>query len=280
MKFIKNIKKLFKHKGFTLSEVMVTLGVLGVIGAIIIPAITKVSPDANKVMFKKAYSSLERAVSNMINDDTLYDSSPTWTYGATTYNCVDNTGATVSCGFHDVLTTANALYTNNKFCYLLSQQLNTVGTAFCPTNATATSYGYFGTSDGVYWNVYNHVADSTTASNATPSSTATEFPLNSTFYTTKILMDVNGTKGPNCTLDTNGNAYTAFYNGTAAGSFNYSATCRDPDRFIIGVRYDGRLVAGMSGGTPAAPTAVTGVAGDITDQNAITLLSTPSNNIK
>ena len=59
-------------KGFTLSEVMVTLGVLGVLAAILIPAITKVTPSTERVMFKKAHATLEKAVSEMIEDETNY----------------------------------------------------------------------------------------------------------------------------------------------------------------------------------------------------------------
>lgn len=261
------------RKGFTLAEVLLTLGILGIIAVMLLPTMRKVTPDTNKLMFKKAYSNLENIIEGISNDETVYPPQNNWTYGSNSYTCTDNNSVTVQCGFHNVLTTANALYANNKFCTLLTQQINTTGTTFCPVNSTASGYGYFGTSDGIYWNVFNSIADSTTASNATPSSTATEFPLNSNYYTTKILIDVNGTKGPNCTLDTNGNTYAAFYNGTAAGSFNYSASCSNPDRFIISVRYDGKMLVGCSKDEAAVCTT-------ITDQNAINMLLTPSQNVR
>lgn len=157
-------------KGFTLSEVMITLGILGVLAAIIIPAVMNVSPDSNKVMFKKAHSTLEKTVETLINDDVNYPSNVT---GQTT----DGTNVTVARGFNNTDITGTVVPAgNDKFCYLFAQQLNTVGTVTCTANQTGT----FETTDGISWFI-------------TPST----FPLRADSYNT-IMVDVNGNKGPNC----------------------------------------------------------------------------------
>lgn len=59
--------KLFKLKlGFTLSEVLITLGIIGVVAAITIPGlITKFRESQYRVAYKKTYSSLNQAIKYM-----------------------------------------------------------------------------------------------------------------------------------------------------------------------------------------------------------------------
>ena len=187
--------------GFTLSEVMVTMGILGVLAAILIPAVMSVSPDQNKVMLKKAYYTLEKAVSDLINDDSNYPLDPP---GTTT-----DTGQTVSQGFHYKTAGGTAIpANNNKFCYLLSESLNTVGTVDCDPAGSGASTGMsFTTSDGMLWTIY----DST-------------FELHATNYlqVAVVLVDVSGpNKGDNCD-----------YNGGAG---------KHPDQFKFRIRYDGKM---------------------------------------
>jgi len=194
-------------KGFTLSEVMVTMGILGILAAIIIPAVTKLTPDNNKVMFKKAYYTAEKAVSDLINDDSLYPSS-------SIANTTDTTPIVgVQQGFFNTVATGMGLpASNDKFCYFFSQRLNTVS-ANC-TNATVAGVpAYtFTTTDGVVW---------------TYTLQATPFKMDATTYlTTDVLsVDVNGAKAPNC--------FTVAPTACTAGVF--------PDRFRLRIRYDGKM---------------------------------------
>lgn len=187
-------------KGFTLAEVMITLGILGVLAAIIIPAVANVSPDVSRVMFKKAYSTLEKTVSNMINDDTSYPSEMT---GTTT-----DTGRSVAQGlYYD--TDVSGI---SKFCSLFSQSVNTVGNVDCTmTGASAAATPAFTTSDGIDWYLLG-----TTLSH--------DVPLADNTYKL-IVVDVNGSKKPNC-----GEESTTPCTGSTI-----------PDRYQIGVRYDGKL---------------------------------------
>lgn len=184
-------------KGFTLSEVMVTLGVLGVLAAVIIPAVMSVRPDTERVMFKKAYSTIEKSVSDLINNETYY---PTDVTGTTT-----DTSLLVPAGFNNQTTTGTGVpASTDKFCYLLSQNLNTVGTVDCATASGANKT--FTTSDGMIWKV-----DTTT------------FVLHSSTYAgvNAVSVDVNGNKTPNCFYDAD--------------------TCAEPDQFKFRIRYDGKI---------------------------------------
>ena len=58
--------------GFTLSEVMVTMAILGVLAAVIVSSISAMKPNVEKLMFKKAYRIAEAVVADMISDTSLY----------------------------------------------------------------------------------------------------------------------------------------------------------------------------------------------------------------
>lgn len=171
-----------KIKAYTLSEVLVTIGILGVLAAMIIPAVTKTKPDVNKVMFKKAYSSIEKTVADMIGDSIAYPSTDT-----TGFANADTSGIT---GFPA---------STDKFCYLFSQRMNTVNTVNCPSTGGP---GTFTTTDGIVWTFTVPSTFTVGASN---------------YYNIKI--DVNGTKAPNCGDTANSSGYTACTGNQTADKF-------------------------------------------------------------
>lgn len=59
-------------KGYTLSEVLVVLLVLGIIAAFIIPAVMRTAPERNTLLYKKTFYSLQEASSKLINDPAKY----------------------------------------------------------------------------------------------------------------------------------------------------------------------------------------------------------------
>lgn len=222
-------------KGFTLAEVLVTLGVVGVLAAILTPAVFKVTPSKSKVLFRKSYNILQQSISMIINDDKTYPADQ-----------VTGSPAT-QLGFNYVYDPSNSTtptyYTNNKFCTFLTDSLNVVGTATCPAYNASTN-GDFTTSDGIAWTI-NFPAG---GSDAAP---ATQFPISSTNYATKIIVDVNGAaNGPNCSTDSAAASYNfGSGSGTALTRCSFYSTCTDTaDRYIFGIRYDGKIQVG-SGGT-------------------------------
>ncbi|HNW26415.1 MAG TPA: prepilin-type N-terminal cleavage/methylation domain-containing protein [Candidatus Gastranaerophilaceae bacterium] len=213
--------------GFTLAEVMVVLVTLGVLAAIAIPAVVHVRPNNKKVMLKKAYSTLEKAVQELINNDTYYP-----------YEADDgNTGAQYLWGLSTDITPIrvwkgfNYVYNkealgipigDNKFCYLLANSMNTVGAIDCAIFGTHTSMSdaNFKTADGITWTMLtNQAADA-------------QFPLNQNDYF-NISVDVNGTKDPNC----------------GSGVFTtQSCASSGPDQFDFSVRYDGKIKVSNAAG--------------------------------
>lgn len=157
-----------KITAFSLGEVLVTLAIVGVIAALILPTIKQMQPDRQKMLFKKAYTNVERVVTEIINDDYLYPE-------ATGYVGLDNTTS--------VTLNDTSYGGSNKFCKLFALKLNNINSDDDDINCP-----YGALSDG---------------SAGTPSFTTNdgiEFYIpNTTFATdTTISVDVNGEKAPNC----------------------------------------------------------------------------------
>lgn len=196
-------------KGFTLSEVMVTLTLVGVLAALLIPGIMDRRTSPSKVMFRKAYFVLEKAVSEASNNLMAYP--------ANVVASTDVPSEQVEQGFNNTTitpATMNVPSDANKFCYVFTQKLNIIGKSECKT---LTGNNTFTTTDGIFWTIY------------TP---GTPFPRSSNGYATLITIDVNGPdRDPNC-------ATIAISNPTVNAC---SPTSITPDTYQIGVRYDGRL---------------------------------------
>ena len=62
----------YSSKGFTLAEVLITLTIIGIITAVIIPVAIHSKPNENVMKFKKAHNTLFQVISIMINSDKYY----------------------------------------------------------------------------------------------------------------------------------------------------------------------------------------------------------------
>jgi len=62
----------FNKKAFTLTELIIALGVIGVLATILMPVITNMIPDQNAIMAKRAYYAVQTIVSDIINDGDCY----------------------------------------------------------------------------------------------------------------------------------------------------------------------------------------------------------------
>lgn len=257
-----------EKKGFTLLETLVTLGIVGVLAAFLLPALNKSTPNQNKIMYRKSYNFLQQAVSNLINNDSIYPSDQVG---------FDYTGTnTVARGFNYTIDPNTTLpYTYNKFCNFFYDQLNTLAasTTSCPLSSAKSDTPSLiantrvTTSDGVDWYMYVPFADTTATVGA--ATTTGEWPLKSTTYSTQIIVDVNGIgRGPNCSADTSfatimpNGAHPAYSSCVSTDTLN--APCqKNPDTFVIGIRYDGKIAVGNGAGGDAC---------------AVDILTRPTNN--
>ncbi len=57
---------------FSLAEIMITLTVIGIITAVIIPVAINSKPDENVMKFKKAHNTLYQVISELVNSDKYY----------------------------------------------------------------------------------------------------------------------------------------------------------------------------------------------------------------
>lgn len=121
-------------KGFTLSEVMITMTIIGVLAITLMPILNNLRPNKSQIMFKKAYYTLENTVSLLLNDEALYPQDDTLVGLRNTATAFDN-GHT-----YNVPTT--------KFCELFASKVNLAGSANCAAGGFE-----FTTNDGIVWNL-------------------------------------------------------------------------------------------------------------------------------
>lgn len=118
------------RKAFTLSEALVTLAIIGVLAAILLPVLDTVRPDKDKVTYKKALYNLQNAVSNAM-DSAVY-----------------SVAANSAAYWKDENIAPEA------FCESIAESLNTVGQVRCDGAPGTSSYTNpnFITTDGIrYW---------------------------------------------------------------------------------------------------------------------------------
>ena len=217
-----------KKKAFTLQEVLITLGIIGVIAALTIPAITKMKPDENKVKFMKAYNALATLSPEIANDEAIY------AVGRDANGVINAGGLLDWNGIFagdsrldriDPIYFKSGLFTKSqgvsgsgpsgptKFGYFLSRRLN-LNTDYSVNN----NIGSFTTTDGISWEVIGSGISGSYTTNYAGSSN----PTVATDYRNIITIDVNGDKAPNC---------------------SYNNDCQNPDRFVFYVYNYGNVEA-------------------------------------
>lgn len=81
------MKALYQKKAFTLAEVLITLGVIGIVAAITIPTLIKNTQDAEfKTAYKKAFSDATNAWNSMANDNVVTERSSAYDTNASLAN--------------------------------------------------------------------------------------------------------------------------------------------------------------------------------------------------
>ena len=133
-------------KAFTLAEVLITLGIIGVVAAITAPMIDGIMPDKNKAKVLKVYKTICDANKEILNDRSLYLS--------VDENENDDDSACV--GLRCVKQPTNPYYSDprfnsvSKYGAILSKYLD-AEVLFSKRGDHRTN---FVTPDGVYWGIY------------------------------------------------------------------------------------------------------------------------------
>lgn len=61
-----------KKTGFTLSELLITLTVIGVVSALVLPAVSGILPDKNKAKVIKYNAMINNAINEIFSDESVY----------------------------------------------------------------------------------------------------------------------------------------------------------------------------------------------------------------
>lgn len=204
-------------KAFTLAEVLVTLGIIGIISALTLPAINTLMPDKNKTLYLKTYDTITNNIKELANNSRLYSV------------CKDPEDAdnNISCQTHPLLNTNKPIDTrfddvkysgDTKLCNLLAYMFNISDTSCSNTVYNFNSEDFtehfrdnlsFTTQNGMQWEISPQIA---TSSDSTASTA---------IFQTDIYVDINGNAEPNCIYD--------------------NENCKNPDRFRFMVAADGSV---------------------------------------
>ena len=199
-------------KAFTLAELVIVLGVIGIASALIIPAVSHLRPDKTKVAYLKAYDTISERVRDLSSNSMLYPICDT--IGSETVSCqqiplfsLESTRATRS-GY--VIP-----HGNGKLCNLIAEEFNIQDdnnncSDVYLNNYTEENFANnisFVTRDNIPWIITTHKS----------------LNGNQGEYETDIYFDINGlADGPNCLYD--------------------SEVCTNPDRFKLMVAASGEVI--------------------------------------
>lgn len=107
---MKKIGQKYKY-GFTLAEALLTMIILGIILAFILPSLISTKPSEDKLLYKKAFFTISEAMMAVVNNPELYDINQ---YYVLKYPVEGNE--------------------EENFCKYLANYLNTIGTIDCENN--------------------------------------------------------------------------------------------------------------------------------------------------
>ncbi len=212
-----------KKYGFTLSEVLITLGILGVLAAIMIPVMRHALPDKIEENHKKATYMIEQTVSQMFTNSSMYPENQVYSaQGFKNTSAVTTVGGKTHSG-------------NTKFCTLFANNFNRLPLEIdsCSVKIPKPGGGELVIYEGNDKNQCAHYMDlykidrtvncKTTGSLSFTSNDGFDWFLPVSNFQdgyAPLTVDVNGPEKPNCLA---------------------SSTCKKPDRFKYYIRSNGTV---------------------------------------
>lgn len=177
-----------KLKGFTLTELMVAMAVIGILIAVVTPAIMKTRPNKNKMMIKKSFYTAEQVVSTLINDEKLYPDMRDICDAHEPSADADNIYCAWGFDYDNSVTYEGETYSGaTKFADLFASRLNV-------KTSDDTNHIYT-TTDGIKWDLGG--AATAWTKNADAPGTFDSHGAGTAGMKT-ITIDVNGDEEPNC----------------------------------------------------------------------------------
>ena len=130
-----------KKYGFTLMEILLTIGIIGIIGTLLVKVISGVAPDINKAKFLRAYTTSQKIIGDMINDTILYP---------------DDDTTSESYGFGNTAAPTRGLYASEtysgaaKFPLIFADQL---GVSSSDVTSGDEGYSFYSTRDNLEYRI-------------------------------------------------------------------------------------------------------------------------------
>lgn len=196
-----------KMRGFTIAELLIILGIIGVVGAVLLPIVNKFMPDKTKIAYLKVHDELKREIQEIAANSLLYPV------------CMEEGENSVSCQENPLINTSKPLIKkfenysgDTKLCKLLAFSMDAKDTCksgdYTYSDSSFAQSLSFTTKNGMQWKIVPRERTIST---------------DSVSFQTDIYVDVDPSKkSKNCL---------------------FSATCKAPDRFKFLVAANGTVIA-------------------------------------
>ena len=204
-----------KRSAYTLAEIVIAIGIVGVLAAVMLPMVNKYKPDTTKILYLNTYDALAESIATAADNNSYYEKdNGRFDFSQYPFANLDR-----------YIDSANSNHTieggENKLCRVLAENFNITENindiiTNTPINGRIACDNTYTPYNGVF-------IPSFTNANGVEfmiTTTANAPQLNLNRYQTDIIIDINGANdGDNCTID----------------------TCQKPDRFTFRVTADAKL---------------------------------------